>query len=93
MFIILFIKFVYFYLLLILKKLNFKLLKKEILICVIIILSIVSGCSKNSCKQCSYDGQNGQLVNLGVYCGDSLRTIKQNGYMDTSGLIIQVECK
>ena len=51
-----------------------------------------SSCKKDGCHECHYDGANGQIVELGEFCGDSLETIEANGYTDTSGVNHVVHC-
>lgn len=53
---------------------------------------LLTSCAKNKCAECHFDGPTGE-VEMGVFCGDSLRNLEEVGtHTDTLGNVYVVHC-
>jgi hypothetical protein len=65
---------------------------KKVIFSFSFLVLLLSSCDKNKCAECHYDAPTGE-IEMGVYCGDSLRDIEELGtYTDTLGNSYVVHC-
>ena len=64
-------------------------MKKVIYLAVFAMVSL-SSCKKDECKECHYDGPNGE-VELGEKCGDDIEDLEASGHT-VDGQTYTVHC-
>lgn len=65
-------------------------MKLKVLTIGVAIAAFGFSCKKDECKECHYDGPNGE-VELGEKCGDDIETLEEEGY-EENGTTYEVHC-